>query len=231
MIYTYAFLLSPPPKAGIAGIGQRVEFVTVGTIAAAVEQGVDVQRLKAESEDLLLQAVLDHERVVQSLFRLQAVLPLRFGTAFLSVEHLMDYLKTMQLVLGERLQQLEGYSEFLLEAVRSDPPASAEESDSIGGLAYLEAKKERYRVAQRLQESILREAEQVWQLVNSYPSYRVPTNDPKHTRVYLLLHGEERTHVQAVMEHWQGGHSQWQISWSQPLPPYHFVSATETSSP
>lgn len=231
MIYTYAFLLSPPPRAEIPGIGQRVEFVTIGTIAAAVEEGVDVQRLKAESEDLLLQAVLDHERVVQSLFRLRAVLPLRFGTAFLSIEHLKDYLKTMQQVLDERLQQLEGYSEFLLEMVRSEPPAPEEESATMGGLAYLEAKKERYRLAQRQQESLHREAEQVWQLVNSYPSHRVPTNNPKHTRVYLLLHGEERTHVQAVMEHWRGAHPQWQISWSQPLPPYHFVSTTETQSP
>jgi hypothetical protein len=230
MIYTYAFLLCPPPQVEIPGIRGTVQFAAVGTIAAAVEKGVDIQALKGESEESLLQAVLDHDRVVQCLFRLQSLMPLRFGTAFVSVDHLHQYLQTMEQALGDRLQQLEGYSEFLLEAVRSQPP-QPEESASLGGLAYLESKKERFRQTQRLQESTHREAEQLWHLVNPYPSHRVPTHDPGNTRVYLLLREEDRHHVQALLAHWQEGHGQWQLTWSQPLPPYHFVSAPDSGEP
>jgi hypothetical protein len=101
-LYTYAFFPQPAPELlpfirQTEGIHRSVQvFSPAGSrIAAAVEPMQDPESLQV-SDEVLVRSALRHDQVICRLFAQMPVLPLRFGTCFLSAERLGSHLLSRQ---------------------------------------------------------------------------------------------------------------------------------------
>lgn len=64
MIYTFTILAALIPQIKPAGIRvQAIAYQQVGDLVAAVELGLNVPELKASSEEALIKAVVNHDRL------------------------------------------------------------------------------------------------------------------------------------------------------------------------
>ncbi|MEA5478364.1 GvpL/GvpF family gas vesicle protein [Pseudanabaena galeata UHCC 0370] len=50
------------------------------------------------------------------------------------------------------------------------------------------------------------------------------TQGSEDVRVYALLPRSQVEFLQDTLRSWEEQHSHWQISWSNALPPYHFLN-------
>ncbi|NJN85486.1 MAG: hypothetical protein HC881_03200 [Leptolyngbyaceae cyanobacterium SL_7_1] len=120
-MYTYAFLHRQTSIAdlpfGIVGSLQRVD---TPSLSAVVETQVDLD-LVQQSDDRLVQAVLAHDRVIQHLFSQTTVLPLRFGTCFVSHEALLEHLHFHDTDYLAKLNTLANKAEYVLKAIPLAP--------------------------------------------------------------------------------------------------------------
>ena len=86
MLYTFAILLAPLPEATPLGInGKPIQYLSRDRLVAMIEPDVDIEGLKLLPEQELMQAIIHHDRLVCELFEQRTLLPLRFGTAFVSI--------------------------------------------------------------------------------------------------------------------------------------------------
>jgi len=76
------------------------------------------------------------------LFNSRTLLPLRFGTAFVSIDALESYLQTEGERLCASLQRLDGYAEYLITGNAASP--KLEMATNLTGKDYLLAKRSQY---------------------------------------------------------------------------------------
>jgi Gas vesicle synthesis protein GvpL/GvpF len=122
-MYTYAFL---PNSAQIlrlpSGIAGSLKVLQVDNLAALVEPNLVFEEVQT-SDEQLVRAALAHDRVIRELFQQTPVLPLRFGTRFVSQQGLLEHLEVHQVEYSQKLADVRGKAEYFLKVV---PIASPE---------------------------------------------------------------------------------------------------------
>ncbi len=213
-----------PPALGLQG--GTVIYVAVGQVAAAVQIGLDVEALKAAPREVLLQAVLDHDRAIGELFARFPLLPLRFGTAFVSQEALEQYLRDRGDDILARLDALGDRQEYLLQGVAT-PPA-VPQPPALSGREYLLAKRDRFQQVSQWQAQIGREREGCIAQLNAAiatPIYEAETAESQASaRLCLLLDATELAAVRDLLRAWEQEFPHWEWTVSAPQPPYHFAA-------
>lgn len=138
------------PLPGIAG--RPTEVVAGGSLAAVispVEVGTDIGDLGSPATDPqgLTAAVRAHERVLERMLALGAVVPLRFGTVASSQSAASDLLERRGAEFTAALQRVSGAAEWGLTvswdddvAARQLPAAPGPSVDASAGAAYLRAR-------------------------------------------------------------------------------------------
>ncbi|HEY9889939.1 MAG TPA: GvpL/GvpF family gas vesicle protein [Candidatus Obscuribacterales bacterium] len=224
MLYVYAFCPPlPTPSALPTGItGAAVQVVTVDTLGAIAESGVDVAQLKAD-DDQLMQAVLTHDRVLNDLFAQVPLLPLRFGTQFNDEEALSTFLHQHSATYQARLTALCDRAEYLLK-LTPQPLPLPDLDPNLKGRDYFLAKKERLQAqtAAVTQQSAEFEAF-LAQLEAHQTPFVLSTPQDTEERLYLLL-SRDAAATQTAVAQWQQQLPTWQLGCSEPLPPYHFAT-------
>ncbi len=78
-IYVYALLVpTASPLVLPLGMERDIELVYSSGLAAIIEPEISLEAIQA-TDERLLQAVLNHDRVIRELFQQTPLLPLRFG--------------------------------------------------------------------------------------------------------------------------------------------------------
>jgi len=229
MLYTFAILLAPAPETQPLGItGKPIQYLQCDRLIAAIETDVDIEALKLLPEQSLMQAIIHHDRLICELFNSRTLLPLRFGTAFVSIDALESYLQTEGERLCASLQRLDGYAEYLITGNAASPKL---EMATLKGKDYLLAKRSQYLQQEQwrsqLQQEVLDYRQTITDNLNSEiykPEFQhVETQGSEDVRVYALLPRSQVEFLQDTLRSWEEQHSHWQISWSAALPPYHFL--------
>lgn len=148
--YVYALVLPGDlvPPEGMDAQSPVTLIVSRGIAAAAsvvplAEFGSEVLRRNLQDVGWLEEKVRRHERVVEALLARGPVLPLRFGTVFLSIERLRAVLSGSARTLREALRYLAGKEEWGLKGfsrdaslraalLRSDPALLTEGAGATG---------------------------------------------------------------------------------------------------
>ncbi|MBH8572093.1 GvpL/GvpF family gas vesicle protein [Nostocaceae cyanobacterium CENA369] len=225
-IYAYALLVPiASPLVLPVGMERNTELVYSSGLAAIVEPEISLEALQA-SDEHLLQAVLNHDRVIRELFQQTPLLPLRFGSGFTSQEKLLNHLEEQQEQYLETLTQLRDKVEYTLKATPRD---LLDESDTIDtrGKAYLLAKKQRYQTQQAFQAQQCEQWELLHQLIlKTYTNVICETQKPDVRQIHFLAQRNDSTLSTQQFSLWQIQCSHWQLVLSEPLPPYHFLKNT-----
>ncbi|MEJ6479870.1 GvpL/GvpF family gas vesicle protein [Nostoc punctiforme UO1] len=225
-IYAYALLVpTASPLILPLGIERNIELVYSSGLGAIVEPEISLEAIQA-TDERLLQAVLNHDRVIRELFQQTPLLPLRFGRGFTSVEKLLNHLEKHQEQYLETLTQLADKVEY---SVKVTACSLLDDSDTIDarGKAYLLAKKQRYQTQQAFQAQ---QCEQ-WELLNelilkTYTNVICETRQSDVRQIHFLAQRNDSTLSTQLFSLWQVQCSHWQLALSEPLPPYHFLKNT-----
>ncbi|HEY9657012.1 MAG TPA: GvpL/GvpF family gas vesicle protein [Allocoleopsis sp.] len=222
-MYTYAFFPSvSSPLALPEGIAASLQVITVESLAALVESGLALEQLQA-NDDLLIQAVLRHDQIIRTVFEQTPLLPLRFGTYFVSYQGLVEHLQTHQAAYLEKLAQLNGRAEYLLKLTPLPVP-EVEISADLKGRDYFLAKREQYQAQTDWQQQQQTELQQVIDTLTQQKIQWVRT-DPTEPieRIYLLSDRRQEQQLKATFARWQENFLHWELQLGEALPPYHFV--------
>jgi hypothetical protein len=222
-LYTYAFLNIPASPLDLpSGIACKVELAAGDSLAALVEPGLCLEEINNDDRQLML-AVVSHDRVIREVFRHTAVLPLRFGTCFVSVAGLLAHMQQRQ---EEYLQKLEGFAgkaEYMLKFIPLQPPVSEVPLEAKGKQYFL-AKKQRYQSQQDFQTQQAAQWQEVQKLIAQVYCHTVAGLAVDSTeRIYLLGAREEEAELLQQLQAWQQVCSHWELQLGSPVPPYHFV--------
>jgi hypothetical protein len=227
-MYTYAFFKTPDTALVLPpGIAGDVQVVGNAQVSALVESDLNLE-LVQQDDTRLVQAVLTHDRIICELFWQTPILPLRFGTWFVSLESLLAHLTTNQAAYTAKLTQFDGKAEYTLKLVPqelNEVPIASE----LKGKAYFQAKKQLYaaQVANQAQQAL--ELEQLLALVKQiYPQYccHVASPDAPQSdvqKIYLLSDRQQEDALYHHLQNWQNQSSHWELILGEALPPYHFV--------
>lgn len=221
-LYTYAFLDGTPDRLP-EGFRQTLQGIEADGITAVVETDLAIAPLK-ENEELLVRAVVNHDRVIRELFEQGTLLPLRFGTCFRSSEDLQDHLQTNAARYRDRLNQLRGKAEGVLRLVPL-PYTATTPLPEAGGKAYFLAKKRQYQEQVEYQHRQKQERELLRQsIARQYPD--IFLGEPREDgveRLYVLVGRDAGEELQNHLSEWSTECPSWELSLEVPLPPYHFV--------
>ncbi|MGD1700631.1 GvpL/GvpF family gas vesicle protein [Dapis sp. BLCC M229] len=222
--YVYAFLYLPKSSLALPkGMEKEVELIPYQNLAAVTEADVSIEAIQ-ETDEKLLQAVLNHDRVVREIFQQTSILPLRFGNAFAEIENIINHLQDNQQKYVTTLTQLAEKVEYTVTFSPVSPPSNLESSNARGK-AYLLAKKQRFQQQQAFQTEQGQQWENIRQLIfKDYPK-AVWKNSTEGgiKQVHLLANREAELLITKHLPTWQTKCSHWQITLSEQLPPYHFV--------
>ena len=222
--YVYAFLSLPASSLILPeGMKQKVELIGSEKLAVLVEPDISIEAIQ-KTDEQLLQAVLTHDRVVREVFEQTSLLPLRFGNAFDTVENIITHLQQYQEQYLATLSKLENQVEYTVSFSAISAPASLEVTDARGK-AYLLAKKKRFQEQQAFQTQQHQQWENICQLIlQEYPKAVCKNSIEGNVKqVHLLTNREAKILITQQLPTWQSNCSYWQVTLSQPLPPYHFV--------
>jgi hypothetical protein len=220
-MYTYAFLPAIPLELpeGIAG---SLQIVCTEGLAALVEPDLAVESLH-ENDTQLVRAVMTHDRVIRELFEQTTVLPLRFGTCFVSRQGLLDHLASNSEEYLDKLNGLQGKAEYPLRLTPlpfPEPSIAAETK----GREYFLAKKQIYQDQTHWTAQQQQELAAVWEAIaQRYPDWVKGEPDQGVERVYLLGDRVDEPLLHQFFKTWRSRYSHWELSLGESLPPYHFV--------
>ncbi|MBE9177276.1 GvpL/GvpF family gas vesicle protein [Oculatella sp. LEGE 06141] len=222
-MYTYAFLETPKNPIDLpCGIVGSLELVETARLAALVEPDLALENVHS-SDRQLLQAALDHDRVIREIFEQTAVLPLQFGN-FIQREDLVNHLKSRSTEYLEKLTHLRDKAEYTLKltprAIASEPQIPSE----VTGKAYFLAKKQHYQHQVEQQQQQQQELEDLLAAIAKlFPnSIRSAAQDGVE-RIYLLGNRQDDALLHAQLQGWQSQCPHWEVTLGDALPPYHFV--------
>jgi hypothetical protein len=222
-MYTYAFLLHPSvPLELPPGIAGPLHLIHSHHLSALVEAELDFDRLQ-QSDNQLMQAVLLHDRVIRLMFQQTDLLPLRFGTRFVSEAGLLEHLESQSPHYLKKLHQLTGKAEY---TVRFEPLAlsDSEIASNLKGKDYFLAKKQRYQAQFEYQHHQQVELNQVKEMINQTYTWSANESPEGTERIHLLVDRKEESVLAQNLQYWQQTSPNWVISLSEALPPYHFMS-------
>lgn len=222
-MYTYAFFKTPAtPLSLLPGIEGDVQIVTSDQLSALVEPDLALETLQ-EDDSQLVQAVLNHDRMICELFWQTTILPLRFGTCFASLEALLTHLADHQEKYLAKLNQLEGKAEYRLKLTPLELPESTPPPDAKGKQYFL-AKKQQYETHKALQDQQQGELQAVLSAIaQTYPDCILTAAKAGVEKLYLLVDRQEEATLYERLQSWQDQGSQWELMLGEALPPYHFV--------
>lgn len=222
-MYTYAFLQTPTVPFDLpSGIVGALELVSETKLSALVEPDLAVEDLQ-NGDRQLMQAVLAHDRIIRELFEQTAVLPLRFGTRFVSEHGLREHLQRHQVEYLNQLNHLKDKAEYLLKLTpialtEDDAPSKAK------GRAYFLAKKERYQTQALQQQQQQAELQQmISAIAEQHPNWVQSQPQDGVERIYILGDRQNPDSLRRQIEMWRTQVLYWTFSLSEALPPYHFV--------
>ncbi len=221
-MYTYAFAL-PALFDLPEGMAEPVKAIGNERLVAIVEPGLSFETVEA-NDQLLIRAALAHDRVICDLFRQVTVLPLRFGTRFLSEEKLRMHLEENADQYIARLEKLIGKAEYTLKFIPHPLIDSPEpEESNQKGKQYFLAKKQQYQARAEQQE--VQRAQ--WQAIIEKASaiYPVISGQAQEgtEKIHLLAEREGDFALQPLVQEWQAGCSEGTLKLEGALPPYHFA--------
>ena len=224
-MYTYAFLPSSALSADEAsletialpaGLMGSLAVISVATVSALVEPELDLEMIQ-HNDGQLMQAVLNHDRVIRDLFEQTTLLPLRFGTCFVSQAGLIEHLQAQQQNYCRKLKELAGKAEYSLKCRPRQELKAAMAIDSKG-TDYFLVKNQRFQPQTEL--------EHLHQLQRAIAqTYRVLSGESQDgvEKLYLLSDRQQEAQLQQQCQQWQAEYPHWQLSLGSALPPYHFV--------
>lgn len=225
-MYTYAFVLESAGSMMLpAGIIGELMLLHEQGVGAVVEPGLDLEALK-QSDDRLMRAVLHHDQVIRELFEQVPVLPLRFGTQFVSQEKLLEHLHLHAAAYQATLARLAGQAEYTLKLSPRSPDAAPPNPLATAGTGrdYFLAKK------QQFQQQLDRQQQQQTELqalraaiAQEYPALQVDEPRDGIERLHLLVKRADEALLHESLEKWRSHCPGWQMALSEALPPYHFV--------
>ncbi|MBW4468541.1 MAG: GvpL/GvpF family gas vesicle protein [Pegethrix bostrychoides GSE-TBD4-15B] len=219
-MYTYAFLANSQPLELPEGIWGSLELVQTESLAALVEPDLPAESLQ-QADRQLMQAVLSHDRIIQEVFQQATVLPLRFGTYFISRQGLVDHLKSHQQDYLTKLAQLSGKAEYTLKLTPTPFPENPIAADSKGKEYFL-AKKRLYQQQADWQQQQQSDLEAL--IAQASADYPIRQGEAEtHPKLYLLSDQQREIELQQQLSRWQQQCSTWELVLSEALPPYHFV--------
>ncbi len=222
-MYTYAFLPSSSDALTLpTGIVGSLQLITVEQISALVEPELLIDDPQL-NDHRLVQAVIAHDAILRSLFEQTPILPLRFGTRFISEQALIDHLTTHQTEYQNQLAALSGKAEYTLKCVLPELPSASPDTDSTGK-AYFLAKKQRYQAQadyKLQQQSELHELIDMLGQNSSNLVHAEPQDGVE--RIYILGDRHQELALQQQLQAWKAQHPQWSLTLGEALPPYHFV--------
>lgn len=222
-MYIYAFLNVPVDDIELPmGIEESSTLVVCGQLAALAEPALSIDPLQ-QTDERLMRAVMDHDRVIQELFQFTTVLPLRFGTSFLSEAHLISHLQEKQESYLEQLQTLDDKAEYLVKFL---PYAYEPHSNSLeqAGHSYLPAKKQHGEAQATYQAQQQQEFNDFCQFLQAQPCKMIQglgQGEDNVERLFLLLQRSQEHWFRRLL-HTHTAHC-WHIHIGEALPPYHFV--------
>ena len=221
-MYVYAFLKAPVDDIELPmGIEESSTLVVCGSLAALTEPSLSVERLQ-QTDERLMRAVMDHDRVIQELFQTTAVLPLRFGTSFLSEGYLVSHLAEKQKNYCQQLETLANKAEYLIKLL---PYAYQPEAEPIEKPRrnYFLAKKQRYEAQSSYKAQQQQELNDFCQFLKAQPCELVQgKGDDEVERLFILLQRAQEPWFRQLLRN----HTArcWHIHIGEALPPYHFVN-------
>jgi len=226
-MYTYAFFNTPAAPLELPkGFESLLQIVNCGHLSALVESELSLETLK-ERDDLLMQVVLIHDRAIRELFHQTTVLPLRFGTCFVSLEGLQAHLSEHQGEYLEKLTRFAGKAEYVLKWIPVAQPTEPEKTaidSSVQGREYFLAKKQRYQIQLTQQQQRAAEIQAVMRkIAETYPDIVPGETQGKEERLYLLINRQEESLLLQNFQSWQMQCRHWEMQLEAALPPYHFL--------
>jgi Gas vesicle synthesis protein GvpL/GvpF len=221
-MYTYAFLHSDVAHLNLPdGISGSLWLINTAHLSALVEPKLDFEALQ-QSDNQLMQAVLAHDRVVRDVFRQTEILPLRFGTQFVSEVGILEHLHAHTSEYLDKLAQLTGKAEYTLKFTPIDHPEPVISSDAKGKDYFL-AKKQRYQTQLEQQQAQADEIERVKETVAHLYPYVVSVTQDGIERIHLLVSRQDEALLSQQVQAWQLACPHWELIPGEALPPYHFV--------
>ena len=222
MIYVYALIATPDVDLSPLGIRNPLALIGEGGLYGVTEENPFAEGLP-QADQVLLEAVLQHDRIVQALFEQTPVLPLRFGSQFLDPVQLTHHLSEHGALYRQQLEQFQDQAEFTLSFTpRSVTSPMASVPEPAKGRDYFLAKKQRLLAENdrlQLQQSQWLSLQHSIQRAYSHCLW----SEPENPRAYLLVSFKREPHLRKQVQQWQETHSEWEIQMGVPLPPYHFV--------
>ncbi|MBF2083222.1 GvpL/GvpF family gas vesicle protein [Thermoleptolyngbya sp. C42_A2020_037] len=225
-MYTYAFVLQSTESIVLpAGISGELMLLYERGVGAVVEPGLDLAMLE-QSDERLMRAVLHHDQVIREVFEQVPVLPLRFGTQFVSQEKLLEHLHVNAAAYQATLTRLVGQAEYTLKLSPRSPESSAPSPLATAGTGrdYFLAKKQQFQQQldrqQQQQAELLKLKEAIAQ---DYPALQIDAPRDGIERLHLLVKRTDEALLHESLEEWRSRCPGWQMALSEALPPYHFV--------
>jgi len=222
-MYTYAFLSnSDVPLTLPEGISGSLQLVTVDGLAALVEPDLTLDSLQT-TDDVLVQAVLCHDQVIREVFEQAPLLPLRFGTCFVSRQGLMEHLGSHRAEYLNKLTQLRGQAEYVLKLIPLTMPSPTIPAD-LKGKHYFLAKKQHYQTQTEWQQQQRAELEKLLDTIAlRFPNWTQTEASDDIERIYVLSDRQDEILLYDWVKTWQSFCPHWELNLGQALPPYHFV--------
>lgn len=225
-MYTYAFFKTPTTSLQLSeGIAGDLSVIRTGSLSALVEPGLEFEAIQKDDTQLV-QAVLTHDRVICDLFWQVTILPLRFGTLFLSDDLLTAHLVEHHEKYLSKLSQLEGKAEYRLKLtpIELEVPTNLKTNGSLRGRDYFQAKKQQFQAEVDQKDQQQREFQQILSAIEQvYPDTKLKEGADGVEKLYLLVDKREEMKLYQYLNQWQGEYPHWELGLGEALPPYHFV--------
>lgn len=224
-VYAFAFLRCPEAPLNLPlGINTSVDITCVGDLAALTESGISIDSLQND-DNRLMQAILAHDRVLRAIFEQTVILPLRFGTCFVSGDRLVEHLQSHTSDYLASLDSLRGKAEYMLKAIPIELEEDETTSSEKRGKAYLLEKKKRYQAQSAYQQKQHDEFDDLLQLVTQeYRCTFSDTQDSEIKKINILHDRQEESTLLKTYHQWRERYKAWELHLSEALPPYHFIS-------
>ncbi|MHC5765065.1 MAG: GvpL/GvpF family gas vesicle protein [Nostoc sp.] len=221
--YTYAFFNTPdfPVDLPSGNLGELF-LINGKNISAVVEPGISVESSQNDDEQVI-KMVLAHDRIICELSRQMTVLPLRFGTYFLSEDTLLNHIESHAQEYQDKLNNIQGKNEYTLKVI----PQKVEElakASGTNGRDYFLAKKQYYEqqksffAAQNQEKSYL-----INLITETYQSSAIVQDHAEEVRFHLLVDRQNKALLLEQVLSLQQKCPHWTLILGEPLPPYHFI--------
>jgi hypothetical protein len=226
-----AHAIAPAPPVPLEGGGLRgrplawTEAGDLGLWGTALDAGVKLERADA----------MEHHRVVERICATQPCLPVRFGTAFASIEAARGSIEARAAALHAALERVSGKSELAVTLLwRSRQGPSAAPSAATGpGRRYMEERRTRYsaeaarrarasELVERLVAELSAERALVWHEICTSPDVAVS--------LAVMVPTDQAIARKAVLERTAGRFDDVLPVVNGPWPPYTFARIDEAGS-